>query len=374
MSRIAGDDQISRAVNEPIPSCIMGAGLSKTFTPYTFIRAVGRTGMDPGLLLQMYRDMVLARVFDTWMVRLQRMGKVAAYTSSEGQEAAVVGSTYALRPDDWIFPTYRETGAYIARRVPLELLIARQLAVGPDPLKGHEVLLFGDRRYRIVTGPGPVAAHLCTSVGFALAAKHRGEDTVVLVYFGDGATSKGDFNEGLNIAGVMGAPVVFFCQNNQYAISVPFKGQTASESIAVKAVAYGFEGVRVDGNDVMACFEATFKAVERARTGGGPTLIEAVTYRLAPHSTADDPSRYRANSEVEEWRRRDPILRARGELERMGVWDSGSDRGLYDECERLVGSKIEIVEEEPQLQPRVILEDIYFSNPWHLAEELDTLR
>jgi len=338
-----------------------------------FIRQLGRTGMDTSLLLQMYRDMVLARVFDIWMVRLQRMGRVAAYTSSEGQEAAVVGSAYALRPDDWIFPTYRETGAYIARRVPLELLIARQLASRSDPLKGHEVLLFGDRRYRIVTGPGPVAAHLCTSVGFALAAKKRGEDTVALVYFGDGATSKGDFNEGLNMAGVLDAPVIFFCQNNQYAISVPVNRQTASETIAVKAVAYGFEGVRVDGNDVIACFDATLRAVERARAGGGPTLIEAVTYRLAPHSTADDPSRYRSSDEVEMWRMRDPIIRLRCELERMGVWDNERERELYDECERLVSSKIEMVEKEPQLPPRVILEDIYYSIPWHLAEELDTL-
>ncbi|MEM4297312.1 MAG: thiamine pyrophosphate-dependent enzyme, partial [Nitrososphaerota archaeon] len=280
---------------------------------------------------------------------------------------------YALRQSDWLFPTYRETGAYIARKVPLELLIARQLGTSLDPLKGHEVLLFGDRRYGIVTGPGPVAAHLCTSVGFALAAKYLGADTVVLAIFGDGATSKGDFGEGLNMAGVMRAPVVFLCQNNQYAISVPLSRQTASESIAVKARLYGFEGVQVDGNDVKACYSATLNAVEKARAGGGPTLIEAVTYRLAPHSTADDPSRYRSREEVEGWRMRDPIIRLKGWLESRGLWDEERDRQLHAEYEVLISRKIEEVEMTPPLHPRVMIEDVYAALPWYLLEELDLM-
>ncbi|MEM3031510.1 MAG: thiamine pyrophosphate-dependent enzyme [Nitrososphaerota archaeon] len=328
--------------------------------------------LDDDTLSAMYRDMVLTRIFDGWMVRLQRMGKVAAYTSSEGQEAVAVGSAYALRETDWIFPTYRETGAYIARKVPLEILIARQLGSSLDPLKGHEVLLFGDRRYRIVTGPGPVAAHLCTSLGFALAAKFRREGTVVLAIFGDGATSKGDFNEGLNIAGVMSASVVFLCQNNQYAISVPISRQTASESIAVKAKAYGFEGVQVDGNDVRAVYSTTLRAVEKARSGGGPTLIEAVTYRLAPHSTADDPSKYRSGDEVERWRMRDPVARLRCELESRGLWDGDRDKRLYAEYEELVSRKIEEVK-SPPLNPRAILGDVYATPTWNLLEELELL-
>ncbi|GBC69730.1 2-oxoisovalerate dehydrogenase subunit alpha [archaeon HR01] len=325
-------------------------------------------------LLTMYRDMVMARVFDSWMVKLQRMGRVAAYTSSEGQEAIAVGAAHALRPDDWIFPTYRETGAYIARRVPLEVLVARQLGSVLDPLKGHEVLLFGGRRFRIVTGPGPVAAHLCTSVGFALAAKYRGEDTVVLAFFGDGATSKGDFNEGLNMAGVTDAPVVFICQNNQYAISVPLSRQTASESIAVKAKAYGLDGVRIDGNDIQACYLTTLEAVEKARRGGGPTLIEAFTYRLAPHSTADDPSRYISREELEEWRKRDPLKRLKKELVSRGLWDEERDRQLYSDCDRLISSKIEEVEKAAPLPIQAILEDVYHTPPWHLKEELESLK
>ncbi|MEM4416516.1 MAG: thiamine pyrophosphate-dependent enzyme [Nitrososphaerota archaeon] len=325
-------------------------------------------------LLTMYRDMVMARVFDSWMVKLQRMGRIAAYTSSEGQEAIAVGATHALRPDDWIFPTYRETGAYIARRVPLEVLVARQLGSVLDPLKGHEVLLFGDRRFRIVTGPGPVAAHLCTSVGFALAAKHRGEDTVVLAFFGDGATSKGDFNEGLNMAGVTEAPTVFLCQNNQYAISVPLSRQTASESIAIKAKAFGFEGVRIDGNDIKACYLTTLEAVEKARRGGGPTLIEAFTYRLAPHSTADDPSRYISREELEEWRKHDPLKRLKKELVSRGLWDEERDRQLYSDCDRFISSKIEEVEKAAPLPIQAILEDVYHTPPWHLKEELKSLK
>jgi len=329
--------------------------------------------LDEETLLRMYKDMVMTRVFDSWMVRLQRMGRVAAYTSSEGQEAIAVGATYALRNDDWIFPTYRETGAFIARKVPIEVLVARQLGSVLDPLKGHEVLLFGDKRYRIITGPGPVAAHLCTSVGFALASKYRGEDIVVLVFFGDGATSKGDFNEGLNMAGVTKAPVVFLCQNNQYAISVPLSRQTASETIAVKAVAYGFDGVRIDGNDVKACYQTTLRAVEKARNGEGPTLIEAVTYRLAPHSTADDPGRYRSGEEVERWKEKDPIKRLKEELVSKGLWDEERDRQLYSECSKLISSKIEEVDKAAPLPVEVIFEDVYANPPWHLLEELEEL-
>jgi TPP-dependent pyruvate/acetoin dehydrogenase alpha subunit len=325
--------------------------------------------MEAGLLLKMYECMVLARCLDNMMVRLQRIGRVAAYTSSEGQEAVAVGAATALKETDWIFPTYRETGAYIARGVPIEILIARQLVTTLDPLKGHEVLLFGDRRYRIVTGPGPVAAHLCTSTGFALASKYRGEKTVVLAFFGDGATSKGDFHEGLNFAGVFKAPIVYVCQNNQYAISVPIERQTASESIAVKAEAYGIEGLRIDGNDVLTVYQTVLRSVEKARDGGGPTLIEAFTYRLAPHSTADDPKRYRHQAEVDIWRQHDPIILCRKMLEQMGVWDEERDKALWKQCEQQVALKVEEVEKMPPPHPHSIFEDVYAANPWHLLEE-----
>jgi len=310
-------------------------------------------------LLKMYECMVLARCFDNIMVKLQRIGRIAAYTSSEGQEAVAVGAAKALRETDWIFPTYRETGAYIVRGVPLDILIARQFATAYDPLKGHEVLLFGDKRYRIVTGPGPVAAHICTSTGFALASKYRSEDVVVLTFFGEGATSKGDFHEGVNFAALFKAPIVFVCQNNQYAISTPISRQTASESIAIKAEAYGIEGKRIDGNDVVEVYQTVKQAVEKARNGDGPTLIEAVTYRLAAHSTADDPSRYRNNEEVEVWRKHDPLKLCRQLLEKMGLWDEEREKALWKKCEQQIMSKVEDMAKHPPLHPQAIFDDVY---------------
>ncbi|MEM1963795.1 MAG: thiamine pyrophosphate-dependent enzyme [Candidatus Caldarchaeum sp.] len=322
------------------------------------------------LLLKMYREMVLARLFDSAMVKLQRAGKVAAYTSSEGQEAVSVAAVNAASPIDWIFPTYRETGAFIARGVPLETLIARQLGRVGDPLKGHEVLLFGDKRYRIVTGPGPVAAHIPVAVGFGYATKRRGEDSVMLVFFGDGATSKGDFHEGLNMAGVLRTPTIFICQNNQYAISVPRRQQTASETIAEKAEAYGFEGVIADGNNVEEMYTIVSKAVEKARDGGGPTLIEAITYRLAAHSTADDPTKYRTVQEVEMWRSRDPITLCRKLLFQRSLLNEEKDTMLWKSLGQMLEQKIEEVEKTPAIPTTAIFEDVYSTPPWHLIEEL----
>jgi len=325
-------------------------------------------------LLKMYECMVLARCFDNIMVKLQRIGRIAAYTSSEGQEAVAVGAAKALRETDWIFPTYRETGAYIVRGVPLDILIARQFATAYDPLKGHEVLLFGDKRYRIVTGPGPVTAHICTSTGFALASKYRSEDVVVLTFFGEGATSKGDFHEGVNFAALFKAPIVFVCQNNQYAISTPISRQTASESIAIKAEAYGIEGKRIDGNDVVEVYQTVKQAVEKARNGDGPTLIEAVTYRLAAHSTADDPSRYRNNEEVEVWRKHDPLKLCQQLLEKMGLWDEEREKALWKKCEQQIMSKVEDMAKHPPLHPQAIFDDVYATPPWHLLEEAEDLK
>ena len=325
-------------------------------------------------MLKMYECMVLARCFDNIMVKLQRIGRIAAYTSSEGQEAVAVGAAKALRETDWIFPTYRETGAYIVRGVPLDILIARQFATAYDPLKGHEVLLFGDKRYRIVTGPGPVTAHICTSTGFALASKYRSEDVVVLTFFGEGATSKGDFHEGVNFAALFKAPIVFVCQNNQYAISTPISRQTASESIAIKAEAYGIEGKRIDGNDVVEVYQTVKQAVEKARNGDGPTLIEAVTYRLAAHSTADDPSRYRNNEEVEVWRKHDPLKLCQQLLEKMGLWDEEREKALWKKCEQQIMSKVEDMAKHPPLHPQAIFDDVYATPPWHLLEEAEDLK
>jgi pyruvate dehydrogenase E1 component alpha subunit len=248
------------------------------------------------------------------------MGLVGIHTPSEGHEAAYVGTAYALEEGDWVFPLYRELPVYIALKVSLGELISRHLSNAEDRLKGHDFAVYGDIRYRIVPAPVPVSLHIAPAVGFALAFKKRGLKHIVINYFGDGATSKGEFHEALNFAGVFKAPVVFVCVNNQYAISTPFSRQTAAETIAQKAVAYGIEGVRVDGNDVVGCYMAALRAAQRARDGDGPTLIEALTYRLGPHTTADDPTRYRSPEEVEMWRRKDPIKRVKKNISSKEVY------------------------------------------------------
>ncbi|MEM2225111.1 MAG: thiamine pyrophosphate-dependent dehydrogenase E1 component subunit alpha [Candidatus Caldarchaeum sp.] len=325
------------------------------------------------LLLSMYKDMVMARVLDALLMRLQRMGLVGLHAPSEGHEAAYVGTAYALKDEDWIFPLYRELPTYIARKVRLHEIINRFFQNSMDCLKGRDFSVYGDVKYRIVPAPIPVSLHIASAVGFALAFKMRREKHIVMNYFGDGATSKGDFHEALNFAGVFKAPIVFVCVNNQYAISMHVSRQTASETISDKAVAYGFEGVRVDGNDVVACYLASVNAVDKARKGLGPTLLETVTYRLGPHTTADDPSRYRERAEVERWRQKDPITRMKKFLVDRGFWSESDDRSLWSECEEIVKKTVDECRKVPPLHYTVIFEDVYASEPWHLAEERNQL-
>jgi len=325
------------------------------------------------LLLSMYKDMVLSRVLDRWLLSLQRMGRVAIHAPSEGQEAAFVGAAYALSEDDWVFPLYRELPVFIARKVTVEEILNRHFSNTADPLKGHDFAIYGDRKHKIVPAPIPVSLHIASAVGFAIALLIKGESGVVMNFFGDGATSKGDFHEAVNFAGVFKAPVVFVCVNNQYAISTHFTRQTAAASIADKAVAYGFPGVRVDGNDVIACYIVASEAVERARRRQGPTLIEAFTYRLGPHTTADDPSRYRSKEEEKEWRKNDPILRVKKYLTERGVWSESDDINLWESCEKKVREAIAICENNPLLPPTVIFEDVYAIEPWNIAEQREEL-
>lgn len=284
-------------------------------------------GYDPDLkrddLLEIYRYMVLARRADQEGTNLQRQGELGVYTPLLGQEAAQVGAAYALDEGDWIFPSYREMGMALIRKIdPVNVLhLFRGTWHGGtwDP-----------REHRFALFSVPVGTQTLHGTGFGIACKLDGAKTVVLACMGDGATSEGDFHEGCNFAGVWKAPVVFFCQNNQYAISVPLTKQTASPTIACKALAYGFPGVRVDGNDVLAVHAVTKEAVRRAREGGGPTLIEAVTFRMGPHSTADDPTRYRTKEEEERWQELDPIARLTRYLEREEILT----REWVDKCER----------------------------------------
>src|SRR5215510_5147737 len=277
-------------------------------------------------LKRLYRAMLLARRLDERMVRLQRQGRIGTFAPIKGQEASQLGSVAVLRPTDWVVPSFRETAGLIWGGGPIEKLLlffAGHLEGGqPAP----------DQRDLPITIP--VSTQLPHAVGLAYAAQYRQDDVVVMVYFGDGATSEGDFHEALNFAGVWHVPVVFVCQNNQWAISVPLKKQTNSKTIAQKALAYGLPGIQVDGNDLLAVYAATREAVGRARAGDGPTLIECVTYRLGVHTTADDPTKYRTEEEVKAWERKDPLTRFAAYLEKRGLLEPGLDEQVEAEIAR----------------------------------------
>jgi pyruvate dehydrogenase E1 component alpha subunit len=326
-------------------------------------------------LQRLYRIMVLARNLDIRGLQLQRAGRIGFFIGGMGQEAAHVGSAYALRPEDWVFPAYREIGAMLVRGITLKQLLNSYFANAEDVQKGRQLTnLFGLKSANYVTGSAPIATQIPHAVGAALAAKLKGDPIVTLAYFGDGGTSENDFHAGMNFAGVFKTPTIFFCQNNHWAISLPVEKQTASETIAVKANAYGFEGVRVDGNDILAVYRTTREAVDKARTGGGPTLIEAVTYRMGPHSSSDDPKRYRSESELAEWQKRDPLVRFRKYLEKKGMWSEAEEKAAQDEANAEIDDAVAYAEKLPKPAIETLFTDVYAEMPWHLEEQLRGLR
>ncbi|MFL0180467.1 pyruvate dehydrogenase (acetyl-transferring) E1 component subunit alpha [Mycobacterium sp. SMC-15] len=263
-------------------------------------------------LCWLYELMVLTRELDTELVNLQRQGELGLYASSRGQEAAQVGAAACLRKTDWLFPQYRELGVFVTRGIPPWHVAAAWRGTWNGGLE------FTEKNCAPISVPiGTQALH---AVGAAMAAQRLAEDSVTVAFVGDGATSEGDVHEALNFAAVFSAPCVFYVQNNQWAISVPLSKQTAAVSLAHKAIGYGMPGIRVDGNDPLACYAVMAEAAERARHGDGPSLVEAVTYRLGPHTTSDDPTRYRSDAEVDQWTALDPIPRYRTYLRNIGVW------------------------------------------------------
>lgn len=317
-------------------------------------------------LLSIFRYMLLARRFDERCLRLQRQGRMGTYAPCSGQEATQVGSAYALRPQDWVFPSYREHASLIVRGLPMEYDILFW--------QGNEEGSRIPDGVHVFTTSVPISTQILHAVGFAQAAKSRGEDLVTLVHFGDGGTSEGDFHEGLNFGGVFKAPTVFLCSNNQYAISFPWRKQTASETISQKAIAYGFEGIRVDGMDVLAVYDVTKKAVEKAASGGGPTLIEAVTYRFGPHTTADDPTRYRDEKELAEWMAKDPLIRYRLYLEGRGLWDGDQEEKLEAEIKEEVARAVKASEEAPERDHEEMFRYLYAEMPPRLKEQVERLK
>src|SRR5215469_5301574 len=284
-------------------------------------RAEEKRGLSVAQLTEIYRAMLVIRTLDERMMTLQRQGRVGFYGACTGQEAACIGSAFALRPTDWIFPALREGAAMLMRGFPLVPYVAQVFGNRGDLTKGRQMPSHqAAHSVNQVSWSSCIGTQLPQAVGAAWAAKLKGDDTVVMAYLGDGATSSADFHVAMNFAGVFKAPVVFVCQNNHWSISVPSQRQTASESFAVKAKAYGFPGIKVDGNDVEAVYGAAAEAVERARTRAGPTLIEAETYRIGAHSSSDDPTRYRDPREVEEWKARDPIDQFRARMIQRNLW------------------------------------------------------
>jgi len=313
--------------------------------------------LSAGDLKSLYRAMLLGRRIDERMVRLQRQGRIGTFAPIKGQEASQMGSVFTLRRQDWMVPSFRETAAMVWRGWPIEKLLrfyAGHIEGGSPAPDQHDLPV-----------AIPVATQLPHAVGLAYAAQYRGDDVVVMVFFGDGATSEGDFHEALNFAGVWHVPVVFVCQNNQWAISVPLKKQTHSRTIAQKALAYGLPGIQVDGNDVLAVYVAAREAVDRARQGNGPTLIECVTYRLGVHTTADDPSKYRSEEEVKAWERKDPLTRFRAYLEQRKLLDDGLEQQIDEE----IAAAVRRFEAAPPADPLVAFDHVYAETPPHLAAQ-----
>jgi pyruvate dehydrogenase E1 component alpha subunit len=278
-----------------------------------------------------------------------------------GQEGAHVGAAFALRPEDWLVPAFRETGALLLRGVLMEQLL--------QFWGGDERGAAFPKELRTLPMAIPVGTHMLHAAGIAWAMKHAGEEVAVLTFFGEGATSEGDFSEAMNMAGVFQVPVVFFCQNNQYAISVPFTKQTASPTVAQKALAYGMFGVQVDGNDVFAVYRVTAEALERARAGAGPTLIEAHTYRVADHTTSDDARRYRSEEEVEKWRQRDPIERLARYMRAAGLLDDAAAAEVVSAADQRVAEAVAAFEALPPPGPEEIFAHVYSEITPTLAEQ-----
>ena len=315
------------------------------------------------LLLRLYRTMHLARNFDERLLSLQRQGRIGTFPPISGQEAAHLGAAAVLRPADWFVPAFRETAAEIWRGRSLESVILYNNGFN----EGVEISEDSNDLPISI----PVGSQILHAVGLAWAARYRQTDNVAMAFFGDGATSEGDFHEGLNFASVFQAPAIFVCQNNHWAISLPRSKQTRSETLAQKALAYNMPGIQVDGNDILAVYTAAREAVDRARSGGGPTLIECVTYRMAVHTTADDPKRYRTAEEVEQWKKRDPITRFQKYLTGKGVLSKDKIAGLDAEVAEEIQSAIDRAEEQMKTlgDPIDMFEHAYAEMPPYLKAQ-----
>lgn len=326
-------------------------------------------GLEADDLVSLYRDMVLMRAFDERMVALQRQGRLGNYPMCWGEEGAQVGSLRATRDTDWVFPTYRQQLIPILRGVDPATILRYRAGIGGT------AGFWSPKQHHVAPITISIATHLPHAVGLAHAAKLKGDDTASLAWFGDGATSEGDFHEAMNFAAVFGVATVFFCTNNQWAISTPITRQMATEGVAEKAIAYGMPAVRVDGFDVVACWAATRAALERGRAGGGPTLIEAVTYRIGPHATADDPGRYRDQAEAERWRAKDPVARLARYLKAVEAIGEAEIEQIARDAQERVAAAVSALDGSERPSSDVLFETTYAGPmPPGLVADRDLLR
>jgi len=316
--------------------------------------------------LDLYRRMIFIRLADQKALMLQRQGRFGTYAPCWGQEACQVGSVYALQRGDWIFPAFRELAATLMMGISLKSIYLYWM--------GNEMGSRVPEGIHVMPVSIPVGTQPLHAVGVAWGAKLRGERIVTLTYFGDGATSKGDVHEAMNLAGVFRTPTIFFCQNNQFAISVPRSRQTASKTIGQKAIAYGFDGIQVDGNDLFAVYAATREAVSKARSGGGPTLIEGVTFRFGPHTTADDPTKYRTDQEIEPWKPLDPMVRLKLYLKTKGLWSEEQEAQATEEAQKEIDEAVREAESFPTPEPEEIFKYVFAEMTPPLKEQLGYLK
>ena len=357
---------------------LRATGLATILRPDGTVAAAERGALpaiEPAVLREMYRGMLLGRLLDERMMTLQRQGRIAFYAEARGQEAAVVGAVAAFAATDFVVPAHREIAAALYRGLPLRAVIAQILGNRNDISKGRQMPVHpaSPRALNFLPPSSCVATQLPQAAGFAWAAKMQKKPTVVLAFLGEGATSAEDFHTGMNFAAVYHAPVVFLCENNGWAISTPAAEQTASETFAVKALAYGMPGVRVDGNDVLAVYAAAREAAERARRGDGPTMIEAVTHRMGAHSTSDDPTLYRGEADEAAWRGKDPLPRFAAWLVAEKVLDGAADEAMRAAIDQEIRDAFAAEESAPPPPLRSLIEDVFAQPTAALEEQLADL-
>jgi pyruvate dehydrogenase E1 component alpha subunit/2-oxoisovalerate dehydrogenase E1 component alpha subunit len=330
--------------------------------------------LEADVLCAIHREMLRIRVLDERMLMRQRQGRVGFYGTITGQEATPIATAFATEKRDWIFPALREAAIMLVRGFPLDAWLAQVYGNEGDVLAGRQMPShMSGRSVNQVSWSSCIGPQIPQAVGAAMAAKNRGDDVVTVGFMGDGATSEGDFHSAMIMATRFQPPCVLVCQNNHWSISVPTAKQTKSQTIAVKAHAYGMRGIRVDGNDVLAVYAALKKAVDDARAGNGPTFVECVTYRMGPHSSSDDPSRYRSDEEVEMWRKRDPIERFERYLARAEVLSADQASAVREELTEEVLAAIKRVEALSLPARRTLFEDVYREMPEHLVAQAEAL-